>query len=531
MRFTLVFLILFFNSIVQAAGPADIVAPLENANLTNQRALTVWYRVNDNLQSGDRFVVFRRNGGYWNRVHEVQPSELRPSTAMRSQNLTPGFYFCQDTYAIRLMRGTQTLAGPVHFSAGAGACSGDARFFRNLEGNQVDLAQYQAANQGNRDTCGSFAGVAALEAAYKRLKGVQVRLSQHYMHHIIKSSWLTDKPLFKYENQTSYWGGNDTQTALKFLTKYPVPQLRFAPYQSQNDLTAILSGLGLPQLRWSSDPRQNNTTQAQIDKFEYAANNIAQSARAHAKYGVLEYEFKGWTEARKPAVIETYLKRGQEVMLALNLNWKDHPNKAKTKLYDSSVQGGSHLMLVVGFDRTSSAGSYFLVKNSWGEGVLRMHYDIIKNAASSIGVIKSVRETHWHNPSHWLGKWNMRHDNWPGTLILRRNFETNLSTSGPWHRLGEYQHQNGQKYCVWGGTSEGSKLLKMWIDFDNPITNNYYTVTYDSNKPPVNVLAREVCPEKERGQYFEINLPGRFSTVGTGTTWWNSRPFDVRIWK
>ena len=88
---------------------------------------------------------------------------------------------------------------------------------------------------------------------------------------------------------------------------------------------------------------------------------------------------------------------------------------------------------------------------------------------------------------------------------------------------------NGKRHCVWGGTSEGSVLLKMWIDFSSTIDNKVQRVIY--NNTPINVLSRDVCPKKKRGQYFEIRLPNRSSTEGHGRTWWRERPFNVKIWK
>lgn len=510
------------------AQSAKIVFPLENLNMRNYRKLDVTYEVKQSLRSTDKFVVFKSNNGAWTRVHEVAPRFRDVSTTRRVQNITPGFYYCEDTYAIRLMRGTRTLAGPVHFKAGAGACSGVRSEFINLEKNQVDLFQFKAANQANRDTCGSFAGVAALEAAYKRLQNRSVRLSQHYMHHINKSAWLTDKTLYMYENQSSYWGGNDTLTALKVMKYYPLPPLVNAPYKNQDELTEILTNLGLPQLRWSSDPRRNSTTQDQIDTFEYSLSNIPQSARSRASYSVQDYKYHVGAAARDTNRIENYLKAGQEVMISVRLDWRDHPRKAKTKLYDSTVSGGAHLMLIVGFDKTGTT-PFFLVKNSWGEGIIRMDYDLVRNKASEIGVITKVRNISEHNPSHWIGMWKMQHDRWRGKLVIRRNYEANLDSIRGYNRIGEYVAQNGRRHCVWGGTASGSKVLRMYIDFDNEISVKWRGVQFGDDI--VTAMARDVCPKQHRGQYFQITLPRRYSTRGTGTTWWNSRPFPVTIQK
>jgi hypothetical protein len=52
----------------------------------------------------------------------------------------PKGHVCRDTYAIRLMLGTATLAGPVHFMAGTGSCGGASTdVFVNLENQLTDV--------------------------------------------------------------------------------------------------------------------------------------------------------------------------------------------------------------------------------------------------------------------------------------------------------------------------------------------------------------------------------------------------------
>ncbi len=525
MKFFSALLMMLLPSI-SFAQSAVIYSPTEGSDMSARRSLQVNFEVRRQLYASDRFVVFRANNGNWNRVHEVKPRFLDISTARRVQNLNPDYYFCYDTYAIRLMRGRDTLAGPVHFRAGAGACAGDSSVFVNLENNQSDIRRFEGANQLNRDTCGSFGGVAALEAAYKRLKGIDVRLSTHYMHHIIKSSWLNDVPFYRYENQSSYWGGNDPITALKFLQFYPLPIERFSSYKSQDELTQILRTLGLPQLRWSGDPRRNFTTQDQIDRFEYSSLNISQRARANARYGVDSYSSHRAGDPRNVQRIENYLRNGEEVLFAVSLDWRDHPNQAKTKIYDSTANGGAHIMLIVGFDRTG-AEPYFLVKNSWGDGILRMHYDVFRRSGGTIAVIRSVKDPNLHNASFWLGRWDMRHDRWDGTLTLRRNVEASLDASVSISRIGEYQSSNGNKHCVWGSTSNSSKKLKMWIDFDSTIQVRERRVRFGNSV--IRAFARNVCPKEKRGQYFEVDVNSRTALSGRGTTWWNGNPFPVSI--
>src|SRR4051794_38525581 len=56
----------------------------------------------------------------------------------------------------------------------------------------VDLRPHQTGfrSQGGRDTCTVFATTAAVEAAYKRIYGLDLDLSEQFLHHFQKSFWL-----------------------------------------------------------------------------------------------------------------------------------------------------------------------------------------------------------------------------------------------------------------------------------------------------------------------------------------------------
>jgi hypothetical protein len=94
------------------------------------------------------------------------------------------------------------------------------------------------------------------------------------------------------------------------------------------------------------------------------------------------------------------------VLVGTGLYWKNLTSVPKT--YDfAPTSAGAHLMLIVGFDKTNPHRPYFLVKNSWGEGVLRVAYEVFQKGATNIGWIKGVREPSWHHPSRWIGSWNI----------------------------------------------------------------------------------------------------------------------------
>ena len=77
------------------------------------------------------------------------------------------------------------------------------------------LAQHQttpiARSQTSRDTCWAFAGVAALEAAYNRKYGMNVRLSEQYTFHMPKAMELQPRTP---DNNTSLAGFRERAISL-----------------------------------------------------------------------------------------------------------------------------------------------------------------------------------------------------------------------------------------------------------------------------------------------------------------------------
>ena len=422
--FPLIFLI--FSHHAYAATEIALKNPVEGANYTNTPNLELKLNIKQLDETDAKIILFQSRDNRWEKVNEI-PLDSRLG-GDQTFPLFSVFHFCEDVYAVRIMSGAKTLAGPAHFKAGSGTCwFNKLDSFVNLEQNLTDLAIFKPANQLKRDTCGSFAGAAALEAAYHRLLGVNVLLSQNYLHHIIKSSWLTPTPFYLFENQTSFWGGNSTVDALRFLSAYTVPPVNYATYQDQSDLQALLRSFGYPDLTWNPNPQLVAAQQNQIDDLEYSEQHIPLSARLMAQYGALESStFSGLPSTEIPK-IETRLRNGQEVLISIQLTWRNSSTKAKTKIYDSANKG-NHLILIVGYDKTNPSDPYFLVKNSWGEGVLRVNYDVFRNQTSLYwGVIQSVKPVNGPNPSRWIGRWQMQHDRWRGVLILRRLWEVNLN--------------------------------------------------------------------------------------------------------
>lgn len=522
---------LFISLPLIANDQITVTSPQSNQDLTNSRLLKLDLRVHVNTGMSTKIILTRKENNVDMTVNEAIIDTR--FAGIVSSNVTPPFHFCESTYTLKLLNGQNQLIKTITFKAGVGTCnSPDRNKFINLEKNLPELTSFTPSNQGNRDTCGAFASASALEAAYKRIKGIDLRLSQNYIHHIIKSTWLTPGPLFLYENQSSFFGGNSTKDALRFLEKYRVPLLRFAPYQTQDQLANILSNLGIPNFAWNSNPQNNRITQDQIDALEYHPSHIPLLARQNAIYGVSESKYHEETGLKSLTGIENYLKAGKEVIFSIRLLWSDNPLKSKTKIYNVNGSGESHLMLAVGYDKVDQTGPYLLVKNSWGDGVIRVHYDILKNQNMvSYGVIERVTETHFPHPSRWIGRWEMKHDHWRGELIIRRTAEANIENRGPEYRIGEYHHQNGKRYCAYGGFTNGSTRLLMKINFNQEILDKNFNITFSQSRPSVNVIAKDVCPPTPSGQSFTIDMGLSTHNRGTGTTVWDNRNFPVEIWR
>lgn len=514
----------------QAATDIQINSPADGEDLRTQTTLELTYTVNDVDVSDAKIVVFRMNNHAWPRVQEI-PMNTRLGGHV--QNVIPAQYFCEDLYAIRIMSGERTLAGPVHFNAGTGACSStDRNKFLNMEQNMIDLLIYKPANQSDRDTCVAFATAAALSAAYRREKGVNILLSQNFLHHMVKSTSYSGQPFYLYENQTAIWGGNNLRDGFKILKHYAAPSDVYAPYMTNAQLRDLAGSLGLGGIMfWNANPAINRIPQLHVDLLEYNEQHISILARQLAMYGIKTTEYWRGKDATDTNRIENLLRAGREVIIGMDLLWQDAPKKAKTKIYNST-SSGAHMMVIVGYDKTDTNNSYFLVKNSYGDGILRLHYDIIrKQTNSEIGVITSVRDVNTFHPTRWIGEWQMKHDRWIGKLYIRRAYELAQDKVTGYSRIGEYQHQNGQRYCAYGSWDTQAKKLLMKINFDTPIQDSYYNIKWNPAKPAVFVLAKDVCGAEAKGQNFELNMANNINRNAWGSTIWNGYTFPAEIWR
>src|SRR5262245_17981761 len=142
------------------------------------------------------------------------------------------------------------------------------------------LAQYQTPfrftdgdqsvkGQGGRNTCWAFAGVAALEAAYKRKYGIELDLSEQYTFHMGKVMELQPRTP---ENNTSLKGYEGFSDIVHHLSRFAIPEERFAPYLTDAQMTQLRDKLGVGDI-------VNNPTQTGYDTFEFSEEHIPTAAR------------------------------------------------------------------------------------------------------------------------------------------------------------------------------------------------------------------------------------------------------------
>lgn len=356
------------------------------------------------------------------------------------------------------------------------------------------LASYQTGirNQADRRTCWIFAAVAAIEARYKRDFRVDLDLSEQYFNHVAKSTGISYPKFYLYENQSSYWGGGGSHVVAEAKT-YMIPLETYAPYKNQSAMDAIKASIpAAGALDWRPDAASNRVTQEQVDAFEYSPLYIPMAARANAKYGVSDYSLYDGGVARNTSRLEELIASNHEVIIDIDLKWKQNPTTGIFD-YDASSAGGGHAFLLVGYDR---AQQYFLVKNSWGDaGLLKVSYNFFRNCAQSAAVVNAV-----YNPNQapqekarWMGFWHQDHDGWKGKLTIRRI--NNISNDAT--RLGTYYGHDQKPHSINGISLDAGHGLRFFIAQET-----------------------ENAPGSLTGQKFEVDQYTRNLDHAAGTTWW-----------
>lgn len=382
-------------------------------------------------------------------------------------------------------------------SSGAGSTPADVQALLDPPAT-YDLSAYQTPirDQLDRGSCGTFATVAAIEAAYKRTWGLTLDLSEQYMFHVSKSTTLSYPRIYQYENQSSYWYGGGWPT-----TQYLLPVESLAPYAGYSgcpagaSCTPLNSIPGASALVWAADPAANHVTQQQVDAFEYSPLHIPMAARLDAKYGVATWTDYGGADARNTSLLESLISSNREVVLAFSLNWRRLPSGIWD--YDSTVNDGGHAMLLIGYNRTDG---YFLAKNSWGGAAYyKLSYRLLQNSSYAAAVVNTVVSPYGapQAKARWMGKWYQDHEGWRGTLVVRR---LTPASNAP-VRLGTHY--------LYGSYANGHSVNGYSIDSNR---GHRFYIASGTENPPGELT----------GQPFEIDQYDNDSNHAAGTVWWDT---------
>lgn len=337
----------------------------------------------------------------------------------------------------------------------------------------VDLTAWQTPLrfQGNRNTCVTFAAVAALEARYRRL-GLDLDLSEEFVSSVGKMNWLhatwaeittSDTT----ENQligTGGGGGCGVVFQMQHWLRAPVESAM--PYRDGSTAYA-------PPHPWGAT---HWLSQRNVNTWNLDPANLPRAALTQTNYySVASQVQMSYAESRNPAAIEAVLRNGYEVVWDFDI----HPTGTTGSIWRaaSHAVNGAHSLLIVGYNRSSSnpANHYFIAKNSWGAtanpgGYTYIGYDYIANQGYDAAYITAARTPGPWTEVKFLGRRNLCFDGWRGTLDvyhIPHSFEEswlefrNLTMTD--RRVGTFYDTSGNAFRV-NGWITGNELTIWWKD-------------------------------------------------------------------
>uniref|UniRef100_UPI001E4E659C C1 family peptidase n=1 Tax=Mangrovimonas sp. TPBH4 TaxID=1645914 RepID=UPI001E4E659C len=369
-------------------------------------------------------------------------------------------------------------------------------FFQSPESVVWDEFQTAIRNQKNRNTCSAFAMVAAIESRYMRDYGLNLDLSEQFFWHCYKSTGLSFPKYYQYENQSSFWGGGNSQ-GISQAVNFAIPLESDCPYLNKTEMAIIRDQIPeAGQLNWKSAPTENTVTQEEIDAFEYSTLYISNDARQKAKYGVQSYLLFGAETVSNSTNLEWLIAWGYEVIVDANLKWKTNPISG-IREFDPNSDGGWHVFLVVGYDRVDKV---FYVKNSWGEGgLIRVTYEFAENCFNCGSVVTAVTDPEKPTlKTRAIGFWHMNHDGWKGKLVIRRFTNENNDIT----RLGHYHTSDGLIKAING------KFIHAGQGIQFSLTEN-----------------KDTNPTIQQGQKFTMDIYSWDIKQAAGNTTWNNIPY------
>jgi hypothetical protein len=348
----------------------------------------------------------------------------------------------------------------------------------------VDLGPNQTLpirDQGARRSCITFGALAALEAALNRAGYGRLDLSEQFLNHVGKMTWL--HPRWDDvvaagedggESQVGAFSGGNGADYIKQLSRgMKVPVESELPYVGRD-----FDATDHPYLatRWCNFEVPTSAycefwRQRRINDFNLDERFLPRSALLRGPfYSVKSSATVGATDV---SAIENALASNREVVWDFwvantgqdAIIWQACPSPG-------DCGRGSHCMLLIGYDRRDADPSkhYFLAKNSYGptahpDGFTRISYDYVRRHGITAAYITEVeRPERWPQAS-FLDRWNLNYDGWRGVLDVyhipgiaqwRLDGETVRILDG---RIGSFYDHTGKAFRVNG------RMVGPTIDF------------------------------------------------------------------
>lgn len=351
---------------------------------------------------------------------------------------------------------------------------------------RVDLtaSQTPVKSQGGRDTCGTFASVAALEAAYQRNFNVTLDLSEQYVNHWTQQFASAGSGRALPGNETiagSIGGGGLARPLAAMMRGLAVPPESALPYIGDPGYQNVDAGDQPSVNDWSL-----TYPQRAIDDFNLAdmqatyvyspptsvmTTVMPQTALDAARYRPIGVTFLTANEVNDVETYRTILAAQHEIVMEFRCCDGNPGFNTSTpwQLPTGSNGGGfGHVMVVVGYD---DAMQMFRVKNSWGNqwaegGLAWVSYDLVRRAAVGAAYMQGVMSPHapldpWNYNHFFLGRWQLNFDGWKAVLDVY-NLPEAWSPGPHNYRVGTLFMADGRIRRV-NGTISGNALT-FWVD-------------------------------------------------------------------